>query len=133
MKKVILLFATALIFGACNKEEIFSDIPSQEAAEASKAHNYKVVITKIYKASESPFSHDFVVDIATFNDVVEYSFEGTYSTFYFKDREAYDIAIADLDARKISFYFTYPAQLCIMFKKQQPPLEPPLQYEITEN
>ncbi|OAV69075.1 hypothetical protein Barb4_01855 [Bacteroidales bacterium Barb4] len=128
MKKVILLFVSALIFGACDKEAVLQDIPSSEEQAKLKGVKYKVVITKTFTF---PFTPDLVLEIATFNNVVDYSIEGANSDFYFEDEKAYDAAIADLDATS-QLYFTYPGWLCIMFEPSKLPLDPPLEFEITE-
>ncbi|OAV69124.1 hypothetical protein Barb6XT_00622 [Bacteroidales bacterium Barb6XT] len=98
MKKVILLFVSALIFGACNKEEVFEDLSSpEESAEAgvNGYGYYNVVVTlRLIPGFE----------MCTLKRVTSYSIDENEAKFYFKNKADFDAMINMLDAKSMLYY-----------------------------
>ncbi|OAV64852.1 hypothetical protein Barb4_03810 [Bacteroidales bacterium Barb4] len=102
MKKVILLFVSALIFGACNKEEVFEDLSSpEESAEAGvNSHHFNVAV----KLQLSP---TFVLDRCTLERVTSYSINGNEAKFYFEKKADFDAMINMLDAQSMLYFLEW--------------------------
>lgn len=103
MKKVILLFVSALIFGACSKEEVFEDLSSPEESAEAGVVNYGYYNVAV----KHQLSQTFFLDKCTLKRVKSYSINGNEAKFYFKNKADFDAMINMLDAQSMLYFLEW--------------------------